>query len=116
MSLTHQFIITSALPASFFLLLLYDLRKRGSLIHGPFWILTLFAATLWASHILSYYIGVELTAELAWSWRVAARHVLGIMAIFILLTTVSHLGTAPAARNMVLGISFTFWLAALLLD
>lgn len=116
MSLTHQFIITLALPASFLVLLLYDLRKRGSLRHGPFWLLTLFVAALWSSHVLSYYVGIEVSAEIAWTWRIAARHSLGIMAIFILLTTMAHLGTASGPRNMILGISIIFWLAALLLD
>lgn len=116
MSLTHQFIITLALPASFLVLLLYDLRKRGSLRHGPFWMLTLFIAALWSSQVLSYYVGVELPAEITWSWRIVARHLLGILAIFILLTTMSHLGTPSGPRNMILGISLVFWLAALLLD
>lgn len=116
MSLTHQFIITLALPSSFLVLLLYDLRKQGSLRHGPFWVLTLLLAALWSSHLLSYYVGVEVPAEVIWNWRVGGRHLLGTLAIFILLTTMAHLGTAPGPRNTILGISLIFWLAALLLD
>lgn len=116
MTLTHQFLITLVLPAAFLLLLVYDWRRDGSPQYGPFWSLTLVATMLWATHLLSYYGGVALPAEIAASWRIAGRHLLGSVAVFILLSTTAYLGTARPSRLLLTGISLIFWSASFLFD
>lgn len=116
MTLTHQFLITLALPATFLLLLLYDWRRDGSWQYGPYWSLTLLVAALWATNLLSYYGGKALPAEIAATWQIAGRHLLGALAFFMLLTTTAYLGTTRTSRRLLVGIVALFWLASLFLD
>ncbi|MFW5940890.1 MAG: sensor histidine kinase [bacterium] len=117
MTLTHQFVITAVLPASFLALIIVYARAetRGGRA-TPYWIAALLTAAFWASSILSYYGGTTLSQETAISWRAAGRHALSLLSLFLLLATAGYLAVPGRRGRAMAAISFVVWLASLLLD
>lgn len=116
MSLTQQFFIVLLLPASLVAIMVIFWRRGGTRRHGPYWLLALLSASLWASSLLSYYGGARVPAELAFSWRIAGHHLLSLLALLLLATTTAYLTLPKEQARLTLVISSLFWIASFLLD
>jgi signal transduction histidine kinase len=117
MTITQQFLLVFALPASFLLLIFIHLRmrseRRGLILP---WLLALLAAAVWASGSLTYYSGVGLPLGVRFSWRLISNYALALLPIFILWTTVNLLDLPVKRKQFWLGFSLLLWLLALSLD
>lgn len=117
MTLTQQFLIIAILPVSFLMLAWFLLQarlRRRALAWR--WLLTLLAATLWASSLLVPYAGAGWSPAVGYTWAVAGNYMLGLMAIGALWTTITFLSLPRAAGQAALTLSLILWLAAIGLD
>jgi signal transduction histidine kinase len=113
--LTRQFLITLTLPTTFVLLALLA-RRVSSRQSRRFWMLALVAAALWASSILSFYVGTALPAELAIVWRAAGRYGLSALALLLFLTTTRFLQGPSSTARVGFAVGAALWLGSLALD
>lgn len=93
--LTRQFLITLTLPLSFVLLALMGLRITTKPSRRV-WTATLLVAALWASSIVSFYLGAGTPAELGLVWRLAGRYALSVAGFLLFLTTTRFLQGPPS--------------------
>lgn len=118
MTLLQQFLLTLSLPLALLLLLVYSWQSstQREEHYLRYWLLALVALAVWASSILSYYVGTPFPQEIAFAWRVLGRHALSLFAWLLLLTTVTYLDRAVRQRRLVLGIGLGLWVLALATD
>lgn len=117
MSLTQQFLILTTLPLSFLGMVLYlwrsglrrhELRQR--------WTIALLMAAVWASSVLRFFGGTSFSPALVQTWNVIGKYAFSGMAMFVLLTTFSHLSIPRQHGRFALGLSGFLLALALLLD
>jgi signal transduction histidine kinase len=118
MSLTQQFLILSLLPLAFLFLIGQIQRPqrqhRSALIW--LWSVTLFLAAVWASSILSNFLGRSASVVVTYNWQFISRYAFGLMGAAILLTTTTYLGVAGRLRNLPLIFFGVLWVGAIVLD
>ncbi len=116
MSLLQQFILVSFLPVSFLLLIIYSLRLRQTRSQVfLLWTATLITAAVWASSALSFYGGVALSENLAFTWRSIGYSALSLLALALLLTTSTHLRLDSRSVTLASRLLFVLWLVAVAL-
>lgn len=114
--LTRQFLVAMAFPIAFLLLALMAQRIGNKAIRRS-WAAALLVATLWASSIVSFYLGAGPPAELGYGWRIAGRYALSAIAFLLFLTTTLFLQRQPrVARRTGFSVSALLVLSSLALD
>ncbi|MCA9978828.1 MAG: hypothetical protein KC413_23875 [Anaerolineales bacterium] len=117
MTLTQQFIVVSIFPLSFLLMIAYvwrsEVKQRPLLMR---WSLTLVVAAIWASSLLRLYGGLAFTPAIIFTWQVAGNYALNLMALGVLLTTVTYLSTPHERSLLVIGVSGLFIVFSLVID
>lgn len=118
MTLLQQFLITLSLPLALLWLLAYSWRDsaRRDEPYLRYWLLALLVLTLWASSILSFYIGTPFPQEVAFTWRVLGRHMLSLFAVLLLLTTIEYMDVPSRQGRLLLGLGLGLWLLAIVAD
>jgi signal transduction histidine kinase len=117
MNLTYQFVAISLLPASFLALLIYWLKtKRNHPQLFAAWILVLLTAAVWASGVLSHYLGANISPAVTYSWRLASNHALSFFSLSLLWATAVCLALPSAQIKRMVAFAALLWLASLGLD
>ena len=118
MSLTQQFLILSLLPLAFLFLIGQIQRPqrqhRSTLIW--LWSATLLLAAVWASSILSNFLGRNASVIVSYNWQFISRYAFGLMGAAILLTTTTYLNVIGRWRNLPFVFFVALWLGAIALD
>ncbi len=113
--LARQFLITLLFPAAFLALALVGRGLPGK--HGRrYWVAALLAAALWASSILTFYLGGAVASEVTVTWYAAGRYALTAVALLLFLTTTQFLQSPAATARVGVAVSAVIVLAALALD
>ncbi|MBP7999773.1 MAG: hypothetical protein KA314_23950 [Chloroflexi bacterium] len=118
MNLTQQFLILSLLPFAFLFLIGQIQRPqrqhRSSII--TWWTVTLLIAAVWASTILSFFLGRNVPVVVTYNWQIIGRYAFGLIGVGILLTTTAYLDLATPLRNLPLAFFVLLWGGAIVLD
>lgn len=118
MTLTQQFLILSILPLAFLILIgqtQRPQRQHRSALIGQ-WTLTLLMGAVWASSVLTYFLGRNTPVAVAYNWQIIARYAFGLMGAGVLVTTATYLGHSQRLRNLSLVLFTLFWAGAIVLD
>ncbi len=127
MSLTQQFLLLAIIPIAFLALIEYGRRLSAQAQPAParpartrrltpIWSLTLLAAAVWASSLLSYFGGTRLPLAAAFTWRGVGAYALALLGLGLLLTTLRLLEIPPRSYWWALLLSGLLWLGAVALD
>lgn len=118
MNLLAQFLIVLILPLSFVGMAIYTWRHRAVRPRLTFWwVLVLVATAVWASSLLSVYLGINVNAAVGFTWRIIGRYAHTLMGTLILLTTLVYISPAdrlPSLRAIIPGLAL--WLISIFLD
>jgi signal transduction histidine kinase len=117
MTLLVQFLIVSVFPLCFMGMAVYVWRvgpvtRRA----GWWWVLLLAAAAVWASHLLSAYLGMDFSPWVPFYWRTAGRYSISLTGTLLLLTNLSLLRQTAPRLGWLPWLGFGLWLGAILLD
>jgi signal transduction histidine kinase len=113
--LARQFVITLVFPIAFVLLALAGRRVAGRQ-YRRYWVAALLVAALWASSILSFYLGGGIPAEVGIGWYAAGRYALAGVAVLLFLITTQFLQSPASTIKVGLAVAASLALASLALD
>ena len=117
MTLLAQFLIVSVFPLAFLGMAFYVARV-GAVARraGVWWSLLLIAAAIWASHLLSAYLGVNFSPWVPYYWRLAGRYALSLTGTLFLLTSLAFLRQTTPRLGWAPWLSLGLWAIPIGLD
>ena len=119
MTLSLQFFVLSALPASFLALFGYTWWRGGTGMRQQAvyrWGFTLLATAVWSSGILRFYVDDPFSAHFIFYWGKVATYAFSLAAGGALLTTQRYLRTPSRPAQVAVALGAVLWLLAALLD
>lgn len=115
MTLTLQFLVLSALPASFLALLGYTWWRGGKRQQVVYrWGFTLLATAVWSSGILRFY--GHFSPYFIFYWGMVAIYAFSLAALGVLLTTRRYLHAPDRPAWLAIGVGVVLWLLSIVLD
>ncbi len=115
-----QFLIIAIIPLTFVGLAGYTWRGDAPNRRlAGWWALTLLSTAVWASSLLSTYLGQEIDPAVGFNWRFIGNYALSLTGLLILISTQQYLARQEQTErrfNYGYATAVVLWLAALALD
>ncbi len=117
MNLTQQFLLLAIIPIAFLALIWYGRRIPARTRRlTQTWSLTLMMMAVWASGLLSYFGGTDLSLTAAFTWRGLGTYALALLGLGLLLATLFFLEMPLRSHWWALLSGGLLWLGAVALD